>query len=157
MILGHLLSKFREQNGRGPDSLELLEMRKALADKLGVEVPPVNEEACDWGKKLPPSSSSPSSPGMSEGKRKHNKKVVVAEEMNETEEIPSRRCRTSSEDEDDAEVEEEEAKETCIIGRDEDVDNRKQPAQDVDDDETMQPQQKKIKVNGMDGKRNHES
>ena len=44
MILGHLLRKFREENGRGPDSLELLEMRKALADKLGVEVGEVDGE-----------------------------------------------------------------------------------------------------------------
>ncbi|KAL7540714.1 hypothetical protein ACHAXR_010318 [Thalassiosira sp. AJA248-18] len=79
MILGHMLRKFREENGRGPDSLELLEMRKALADRLGVEVPPVDEEACDWDKKSP--SVTP---------KKHDKKVVVAEEKNETEEIPCR-------------------------------------------------------------------
>jgi hypothetical protein len=37
MILNHMLREFRENsNGRRPDSIELLEMRKALADKLGV-------------------------------------------------------------------------------------------------------------------------
>ena len=39
MILGHMLKKFREENGRGPDGPELLAMRKALADKLGGELP----------------------------------------------------------------------------------------------------------------------
>ncbi len=152
MILGHLLSKFRQQNGRGPDSLELLEMRKALADKLGVEVPPVDEAACDWG--------SPLSTRMTTGKRKHNKKVVVAEEMNETEEIPSRACHKSVDDysDDDDVVEEEVVEKKCIAGRDDDEKDLKQPSQDVDDngEQTMQPQPKKMKVNGendMGGKR----
>jgi len=74
MILGHLLKKFREENGRGPDSLELLEMRKALADKLGVEVPEVDEE-----KLTAPVPKSP-----------NRKKVVVDEKKNETSPIPAR-------------------------------------------------------------------
>ena len=76
LILGQILRKFHEENGRGPDTLELLEMRKALADRLGVEVPPVDEEACDWDKKAPtPKQPTP-------------KKVVVAEEKNECETYP---------------------------------------------------------------------
>mmetsp|Transcript_28317 Transcript_28317/g.56979 ORF Transcript_28317/g.56979 Transcript_28317/m.56979 type:complete len:471 (+) Transcript_28317:311-1723(+) len=76
LILGQILRKFHEENGRGPDTLELLEMRKALADRLGVEVPPVDEEACDWDKKAPtPKKPTP-------------KKVVVAEERNECETFP---------------------------------------------------------------------
>lgn len=74
LILGHLLKKFREENGRGPDSLELLEMRKALADKLGVEVPEVDEE-----KLTAPVPKSP-----------NRKKVVVDEKKNETSPIPAR-------------------------------------------------------------------
>lgn len=76
LILGQILRKFHEENGRGPDTLELLEMRKALADRLGVEVPPVDEDACDWDKKAPtPKKPTP-------------KKVVVAEERNECETFP---------------------------------------------------------------------
>eukprot|EP00569_Conticribra_weissflogii_P004869 CAMPEP_0171328326 /NCGR_PEP_ID=MMETSP0878-20121228/585_1 /TAXON_ID=67004 /ORGANISM="Thalassiosira weissflogii, Strain CCMP1336" /LENGTH=522 /DNA_ID=CAMNT_0011828173 /DNA_START=64 /DNA_END=1632 /DNA_ORIENTATION=+ len=75
LILGQILRKFHEENGRGPDTLELLEMRKALADRLGVEVPPVDEDACDWDKKI----ATP---------KRHNKKVVVAEEKNKSETIP---------------------------------------------------------------------
>jgi hypothetical protein len=74
LILGQILRKFHEENGRGPNTLELLDMRKALADKLGVEVPEVDEEACDWDKKVPTP-------------KKHNRKVVVDEEKNECETI----------------------------------------------------------------------
>lgn len=77
LILGQILRKFHEENGRGPDTLELLEMRKALADRLGVEVPPVDEEACDWDKKAPTPK-----------KGETPKKVVVAEERNECETFP---------------------------------------------------------------------
>jgi len=108
MILGHMLRKFREENGRGPDSLELLEMRKALADRLGVKVPPVDEEACDWDNKSP-----------STKEKKHGKKVVVAEENNKTEEIP---CREQSDEESDVE-------EIHIDG--DAVAGLKRPAQDV--------------------------
>ena len=85
MILGHLLKKFREENGRGPDSLELLEMRKALADKLGVEVPEVDEE-----KLTAPVPKSPN----------RKKTVVVDEKKNETSPIPAR----DEEEEDDGKV-----------------------------------------------------
>lgn len=91
MILSHMLRKFREENGRGPDSLELLEMRKALADKLGVDVPPVDEEADDWDRKAE-SPKKRLTPG---------KKVVVAEERNETEEIPMREGGAMDSDDDE--------------------------------------------------------
>jgi hypothetical protein len=75
LILGQILRKFHEENGRGPNTLELLDMRKALADKLGVDVPEVDEEACDWDKKA---ENTP---------RKHGRRVVVDEEKNECETI----------------------------------------------------------------------
>ena len=52
-------------------------MRKALADQIGVEVPPVDEEMCNWDLK---STFTP--------EKKDGKIVVVGEERNETEEIP---------------------------------------------------------------------
>jgi len=42
--MGQILRKFREHNGRGPDTKELLQMRQALAMKLGVEVPPLSDD-----------------------------------------------------------------------------------------------------------------
>lgn len=136
MILSHMLRKFREENGRGPDSLELLEMRKALADRLGVEVPPVDEEACDWDRKSPASlkrrrkdgggddDDGGGEGGGSGGGRK--KKVVVAEEMNETEEIP---CRPEREDgEDDGSGDEEEDVARVSLKRPVENDNYDAPA-----------------------------
>lgn len=41
LIMGQILRKFREEHGRGPDTKELLQMRQALAMKLGVDVPAV--------------------------------------------------------------------------------------------------------------------
>lgn len=38
LIFGQVLKQFREENGRGPDTVELLAMRQALADKLGVQL-----------------------------------------------------------------------------------------------------------------------
>mmetsp|Transcript_8797 Transcript_8797/g.16051 ORF Transcript_8797/g.16051 Transcript_8797/m.16051 type:complete len:518 (+) Transcript_8797:78-1631(+) len=127
MILNHMLRKFREENARGPDSLELLEMRKALADRLGVQVPPVDEEACDWDKK----STATGTP-----KKKGGKKVVVREEKNETEEIPRRREREGSDDDDDDDC----GGERDIV--DESVASLKRPAQDHVDDKDRHDQQK---------------
>jgi len=41
LCMGQILRQFNEQNGHGPDTRQLLEMRLALADKLGVEVLPL--------------------------------------------------------------------------------------------------------------------
>ena len=38
-IFSEVLEQFREQNGRGPDSDEVLELRKSVAQKLGMELP----------------------------------------------------------------------------------------------------------------------
>ena len=38
LILGEVIKHFREENGRGPDTRELLELRSQVAEKLGVEV-----------------------------------------------------------------------------------------------------------------------
>ena len=38
IVMSELLRKFREENGRGPDTLELLEIRASVADQLGMEV-----------------------------------------------------------------------------------------------------------------------
>jgi hypothetical protein len=44
LILAQLLRKFREENGRGPNTSELLTMRSALAAKLGIDERLINEE-----------------------------------------------------------------------------------------------------------------
>lgn len=110
MILNMMIKQFREKNqGRGPDSVELLAMRKALADKMGIE------------NVTGPDDVTPLKEGNPE-QRRSAKKVVVAEEMNETTPIPCRRSSsTSSNDEKDEGVDE------IFNG---DVGNLKRPAQD---------------------------
>ena len=127
LILSHMLRKFREENGRGPDSLELLEMRKALADRLGVDVPPVDEEACDWDKKLKLPTP-----------KKHDKKVVVAEEKNETSPIPARTaCGEGKEEEEESGDEDDDVAEAEAKG------NLKRPVE-----EKEEQSMKKARLNG---------
>lgn len=47
ILMGQILRKFREENGRGPDTKELLQMRQALAMKLGVDVPAISDDDSD--------------------------------------------------------------------------------------------------------------
>jgi len=44
LVFGEVLKKFREENGRGPDTRELLELRSKVAEQLGVEVATVNSD-----------------------------------------------------------------------------------------------------------------
>jgi len=43
LILAQILKRFREENGRGPNTEELLAMRSALAEKLGIDDSLINE------------------------------------------------------------------------------------------------------------------
>ncbi len=43
LILAQILKRFREENGRGPNTEELLAMRSALAEKLGIDESLINE------------------------------------------------------------------------------------------------------------------
>jgi Family of unknown function (DUF5880) len=40
LILGEVIKSFRKENGRGPDSEELLDLRSQVAAKLGLQLPP---------------------------------------------------------------------------------------------------------------------
>jgi hypothetical protein len=50
-IMAEVLRKFREENGRGPDTRELLELRAGIAERLGVEVASVDMHDTDWDQK----------------------------------------------------------------------------------------------------------
>lgn len=43
IVMSELLRKFREENGRGPDTRELLEIRASVAEQLGMEVATLEE------------------------------------------------------------------------------------------------------------------
>ena len=94
MILAQILKRFREENGRGPNTEELLAMRSALAEKLGIDESLVNEKAITEGvsttsdkRKLEDSEDS-----SGQGKRvKFNNedqvKIMTDDESNEADEI----------------------------------------------------------------------
>ncbi len=44
LILAQILKRFREENGRGPNTEELLAMRSALAEKLGIDESIINAD-----------------------------------------------------------------------------------------------------------------
>jgi len=88
MILNHMLREFRENsNGRGPDSIELLEMRKALAGELGVSNvagPPLSQHSSsgeDSNDNINDMMSSKEGNQKVEKKEKRERKVVMAEEI----------------------------------------------------------------------------
>jgi len=47
LCMGQILRRFHEENGHGPDTRQLLEMRQALAIKLGVDVPTIPDSNVD--------------------------------------------------------------------------------------------------------------
>jgi hypothetical protein len=65
LLMNEVLKKFRQDNGRGPTSEEVLELRSAVAQKLGVQVPSVpqkddSEEEGDKKRAAEPSDGSTS-------------------------------------------------------------------------------------------------
>lgn len=47
LILGEVIKSFRNENQRGPDSAELLELRSQVAEKLGLDLPPSTPPVTD--------------------------------------------------------------------------------------------------------------
>jgi len=135
LILGQILRKFHEENGRGPNTLELLDMRKALADKLGVDVPEVDEEACDWNKKIPTP-------------KKHDRKVVVDEEKNE--------CETIECEEDEAEETENQNEKVQDVD-DNDADEQHGATAPDDGDDSTELKRPVAAMNGVSENKEHES
>ena len=105
-------------------------MRKALADRLGVDVPPVDEEACDWDKKLKLPTP-----------KKHDKKVVVAEEKNETSPIPARAACGEGKEEEEESGDEDDG-EAAAEG------NLKRPVEEEEEVEKNGTSMKKARLNG---------
>jgi len=76
LILGQILKRFQEENGRGPDTHELLTMRAALCSKLGIDsIPPVDDiesklETASQGSK--DNEHNDDKTGVNRGKRKNS-------------------------------------------------------------------------------------
>jgi len=81
LILSEVLKKFRQENGRGPDSQELLELRRQVAAKLGLkleEQPTVGGD--DEDKKRAAAAASPGSTSPSPKKVKFTPEVTAKDE-----------------------------------------------------------------------------
>lgn len=75
LIMAQVLRRFHDENGRGPNTQELLELRSALAQKLGVEVPEIEDDAAEEAKTddKQPSGKRPSENDGDEGETKRVK------------------------------------------------------------------------------------
>lgn len=65
MMMGQLLRKFQEENGRGATSEEVLELRAALSEKIGITLPQVSmedEESTKTSSAIVKKSSKPGEP-----------------------------------------------------------------------------------------------
>ena len=51
LVMNEVLRQYREENGRGPDTKELLEMRAAIAKELDVKVAEIDADQADWNKR----------------------------------------------------------------------------------------------------------
>jgi hypothetical protein len=51
LVMNEVLRQYREDNGRGPNTQELLELRSAIAKQLEVEVAEIDADGADWDKK----------------------------------------------------------------------------------------------------------
>ena len=94
MILAQILKRFREENGRGPNTEELLAMRSALAEKLGIDESLVNEKAITEGasttsdkRKLEDSEDSPGQGKRVKFNNEDQVKIMTDDESNEADEI----------------------------------------------------------------------
>jgi hypothetical protein len=59
LVMNEVLRQYREDNGRGPNTKELLELRASIAKELDVKVAEISETDADWDKKAkatPPSA-----------------------------------------------------------------------------------------------------
>jgi len=82
LILSEVLKKFRQENGRGPDSQELLELRRQVAAKLGLkleEQPTVGGDD-DEDRKRAAAAASPGSTSPSPKKVKFAPEVTAKDE-----------------------------------------------------------------------------
>ena len=91
LIMAQVLRRFHEENGRGPTTPELLELRSALAQKLGVEVPEIEDDAVEEEEKSDDKSNgkraAENDGDEGETKRvKFSQEAAVGEEANQKQE-----------------------------------------------------------------------
>jgi hypothetical protein len=102
LVMNEVLRQYREENGRGPNTQELLDLRATIAKELDVEVAQV--EDADWNKKAK------ETPSKNAGKRIgfHEEDKVLEYQPHENEHNHHQLGDDDDDDDDDEEYEEEE-------------------------------------------------
>ena len=77
LVMNEVLRQYREDNGRGPNTQELLELRSAIAKQLDVEVAEIDAADADWDKKAKESSN-----------KKRDRKIAFSSDTEVVEYIP---------------------------------------------------------------------
>jgi hypothetical protein len=94
LIMGQVLRRFHEENGRGPDTRELLELRSALAQKIGVQVPEI--VGADWDEKAADDVESDGKPSATGKRAAENDEE--GEEGNASDDHEAKRVKFSQEE-----------------------------------------------------------
>ncbi|KAG7360780.1 hypothetical protein IV203_035879 [Nitzschia inconspicua] len=155
LVMNEVLRQYREDNGRGPNTKELLELRASIAKELDVEVAQVPE--ADWDKKAK-GSPSPSSKKIAFQKEDIVKEYVPDEnEYNHGSEPDARAAallglyQEDDDEEDDDENEdnhdaEPDATEKAMLGADHEEEEEEDD--EDDDDYSEPPPSKRFKSGG---------
>lgn len=123
LVMNEVLRQYREDNGRGPNTQELLELRSQIAKQLDVDVAEIDAADADWDKKA--KEGAPDTPAG-------DKKIAFSKKTEVVEYVPD----PNEHDHHDAESDDED---------DEDY-------QEEGEKQESEPPQKKAKLNGNDEK-----
>jgi hypothetical protein len=137
LVMNEVLRQYREENGRGPDTRELLEIRSAVAKQLDVEVPEVDAMGADWDQKAPPriiNQIGGNSENITNG-RKRNRRIAFTPDTKE--EVVATAADDSDEEEADSGEEDDETYEPQAKKR------KATPAQDHGEDDNDDGQDRK--------------
>jgi hypothetical protein len=100
LVMNEVLRQYREDNGRGPDTRELLELRSAIAKQLNVDVLELDAVAADWNKKAKENGNSGDrkvafSPGVKTGEEE----VEDSNGATSSDEPPAKKLKFSPDEE----------------------------------------------------------
>lgn len=138
LVMNEVLKQYREDNGRGPDTKTLLEIRATIAKELDVQVAQVDAEQADWSKRADgtPAKNTPKTIGF------HNEDKVLEYEPHPNEHNHHNQVGFVNDGVDGDDEDEEN-----------DADYEEEPAEDNDESscDTAEPPRKRLKTEPSPG------
>jgi hypothetical protein len=146
LVMNEVLRQYREDNGRGPNTQELLELRSAIAKQLEVEVAEIDADGADWDKKAKETPTNKRKiafstdtkvmeyvPDPDEHDHHDAEEESEDEDYEDEEEVepPTKKLKSSGDDDEEDDEEEEDSKPAAI--------EKKPPVAD-DDKESKEPE-----------------